>query len=356
MPETLDNGQEGKAMKTTRHRVNLRTLLGVALLCGACACLATAARAQAGSSENTGGAPGATSAVEEYRIAPGDVVSVTVLEASEMGGKFRVNENGDLLMAAVPTPIHAEGKTLAELSHAIKQAFIDANQLRDPSINVYVEEFHGRTVTVTGAVAHPSVYPIPPHTTVLEAVALAGGLLPTAGATVTIVRGEASAEATGTAVGSVEIIDLNRLVKGKDTSANTRVYKGDVVNVPSAEFVYVVGAVTKPGGFAMPDPVSGISVVQAVAMAEGFTSVAATHHGVIIRQSTSDTARREIPVDIGNILSAKETDVRLAANDILYVPDSLGKKSLKLIGDAAIAAVSGIAIYGVGYRAAGIGR
>lgn len=295
-----------------------------------------------------------TSPIDEYRIGPGDVISVAVLEAPELGGKFRINENGDLTMTAIATPVRAEGQTTFELSHAIKQAFIDAKQLRDPSVNVYVEEFHGRTVTVTGAVARPNVYPIPPRTTVLEALALAGGLLPTAGSTVTVVRGPASAEASGSAVGSVAIVDLNRLVKGKDPSVNIEVLKGDVISVPTAEFIYVVGAVTKPGGFAMPDPVSGISVVQAVAMAEGFTSVAATHSAVIIRQSTSDTARREIPVDIGQVLSAKLTDVRLAPNDILYVPDSFKKKSLKAMGDVAIAAVSGIAIYGLGYRVGGV--
>jgi polysaccharide biosynthesis/export protein len=296
----------------------------------------------------------ALSPVDEYRIGPGDVVSVTVLEAPELGGKFRVNENGDLTMAVIPAPVHAEGQTAYELSRTIKHAFIEAKQLRDPSVNVYVEEFHGRTVTVTGAVAKPSVYPIPPRTTVLEALALAGGLLPTAGSTVTVVRGAASAESTGTAVGSVVIVDLNRLVKGKDSSVNIEVQKGDVISVPTAELVYVVGAVTKPGGFAMPDPVSGMSVVQAIAMAEGFTSVAATHNGLIIRQSTDAANRREIPVDIGHVLSAGATDVRLAPNDILYVPDSFKKKSLKAMGDVAIAAVSGIAIYGVGYRVGGV--
>jgi len=298
----------------------------------------------------SGGTAPASSPAEEYRIGPGDVISVSVLEAPELGGRFRISELGDLHMAALPKAIHADGQTTEELSRSIKQGFVEAKQLRDPSVNVAVEEFHGRTITITGAVAKPSVYPIPPRTTLLEALAMAGGLLPNAGSTVTVVRGKASAEAASEPVGSVAIVDMNRLATGKDSSANVEVHKGDVISVPTAEIVYVVGAVTKPGGFPIPDPTIGMSVVQAIAMSEGFTSVAAPHHGVIVRQSTSDAARQEIPVDIAELMTGKRTDVRLAPNDILYVPNSMGKRTLKAAGDVAMAAVNGVAIYGIGYR------
>jgi polysaccharide export outer membrane protein len=112
----------------------------------------------------------------------------------------------------------------------------------------------------------------------------------------------------------------------------------------------VVGAVTKPGGFTLKNPAEGISVVQAVALAEGFRPVAATSRAVIVRQSTDEHARREIPVDISQMMTGKGTDVLLAPNDILYVPESSGKKTLKVMGDVAMAAVNGIAIYGIGYR------
>jgi polysaccharide export outer membrane protein len=291
-----------------------------------------------------------TASLDEYKIGPGDVISVTNVDAPEFGGKFRISESGTMEIPGLPEAIQAEGQTPTELAHSIRQALIDAKQLRDPKVGVYVEEYHGRTITVLGAVAKPSVYPLERRTTVLEALSLAGGALPNSGNIVTIVRGAASAEASGNPVGSVEIIDLNRLVKGKDSSGNVQVQSGDVISVSSAEIIYVVGAVTKPGGFAMSDPSAGISVAQAIALAEGFTSVAATHRGLIIRQSTSDTARREIPVDIAQVLGGKSTDTRLAPNDILYVPQSGTKKTLKVMGDVAMAVVNGVAIYGVGYR------
>lgn len=296
----------------------------------------------------------ADSGSSEYRLGPGDIVSITVLEAPEYGGKVRVGETGDILLAALRSPVHAGGLTVEELSRAIQQAFVEAKQLRDPSVSVQVDEYHSYTVSVTGAVAKPSVYPIPPHTTLLEALALAGGVLPRSGKIVSVARGEASAEATGTPVGSVMTVDLSRLTGGNASSANVEVRKGDVINVSDAAIVYVVGAVVKPGGFQVPDPNSGLSVLQALANAEGTTSIASTHHSLIIRQSTSSTERQEIPVDLTQMLSGKGTDMVLAPNDILYVPDSRLKQTLKVMGDVAMAAVNGIAVYGIGYRVGGI--
>jgi polysaccharide export outer membrane protein len=145
---------------------------------------------------------------------------------------------------------------------------------------------------------------------------------------------------------------MGDLLSGKDVSAIPEVKNGDVINVSAAQLIYVVGAVTKPGGYTMADPSSGVSVVQAVALAEGLNSVA-SHHGLIIRQSTNDRARTEIPVDIGQMMTGKSADVILAPNDILYVPVSGGRQTLKAMEQVAMAAVSGVAIYGLGYRAAG---
>lgn len=312
------------------------------LTCGAAAAQTTGPNKQDPGRDSGG--------LEEYKIGPDDVLQISVVDAPEFGGKFRVSDAGLIEVAGIPAPIHAEGESALELAHTIRTALVDAKQLRDPHVTVFVEEYNGRRITVLGAVNKPAVYSLQRRTTVLDAISMASGTLPNAGSTVTIVRGRASAEATGTAVGSVQIIDMSRLVKGEDTGANVEVRNEDVINVSLAQVVYVVGAVTKPGGFAMTNPSEGISVVQAVALAEGFRPVAATHRAIIVRQSTSDQGRREIPVDIAQMMAGKDTDVLLAPNDILYIPESGGKKTLKVMGDVAMAAVNGLATYGLGYR------
>ena len=287
---------------------------------------------------------------DDYTIGANDIVSVSVADAPEWGGKFRVSDSGAIEIAGLLEPIKVEGLTPVDVSRAIRQALIDAKQLRDPRINVFIEEYHGRTITVLGAVLKPAVYPLEKRTTVLDALSMAGGALPGAGGTVTVVRGPASAEAAGTGVGSAQVIDMSRIVSGNDPSGNVQVRTGDVINVSTARVVYVVGAVTKPGGFTLADPGAGLSVVRAVAMAEGFSPVAATRRGLIIRQSTSDAARREVPVDVDEILAGKTADMVLAPDDILYIPESGSKKTMKALGQVAMAMVNGIAIYGVGYR------
>jgi len=299
---------------------------------------------------NQGQRPPSGSGVEEYKIGPDDVLQISVADAPEFGGKFRVSDSGLIEIAGIPNPLHAEGQTALELSHTIQKELLQAKQLRDPRVSVFIEEYHGRTVTVLGAVNKPNTYALQRRATVLDAISMANGTLPNAGSIVTVVRGSASAEATGTTVGSVQIVDLSRLVKGEDSSANVEVRNGDVINVSTAQVVYVVGAVVKPGGFAMSNPSEGITVVQAVALAEGFRSVAAGHHAVIVRQSKDNRARLEIPVDIAQMMKGKVTDVVLAPNDILYVPESGAKKTLKAMGDIGMAAVNGLAIYGLGYR------
>lgn len=292
------------------------------------------------------------SQTQDYKIGTDDVLTISVADAPEFGGKFRVSDSGLIEVPSLPEPVRAEGLSTAELGRSLRQALIDAKQLRDPKVTVFVDEYHGRTVTVLGAVTKPAVYPLQKRTNVVEAISMAGGTLPTAGSVVTVVRGSASAEATGTQVGSVQNIEMKRLLNGQDLLADLEVRNGDVVSVSTAPVVYVVGAVMKPGGYAMADPSSGVSAVQAVALAQGFNSVANVHHALIVRQSTSDKGRMEIPVDLGQLMAGKATDVPMAPNDILYVPTSGTKRTLKAMGDVATAAVTGIAIYGLGYRIA----
>jgi polysaccharide export outer membrane protein len=245
-------------------------------------------------------------------------------------------------------PIRAEDQSPIELAHSIREAFIAAKQLRDPKISVLVEEYRGRTISVLGSVAKPSIYPIQRRTTLLEALSLAGGALPGAGDTVTVVRGPATAEASGAEVGTVQFIQLSKLVSGQ--SQNVEVRNGDVVSVAAAQVVYVLGAVIKPGGFTLANPTSGLSVLQAVSLAQGFTNVAASNRGLLIRNSTSSGGRQEISVDIKDMQLGKVTDMLMAPDDILFIPESGMKKSLKALADVAMAVANGVAIYGVGYR------
>jgi len=150
--------------------------LAMGILLGGVSLIPPAAWAQL-TSISQGRSPGAA-ALEEYKIGSGDVLAVSVADAPEFGGKFRVPDTGLIEIPGVSGQLRAEGQSPSELAHTIREALIAAKQLRDPRVSVYVDEFHGRTVTVLGAVAKPSVYPIAKRTNVREALSLAGGTLP----------------------------------------------------------------------------------------------------------------------------------------------------------------------------------
>jgi protein involved in polysaccharide export with SLBB domain len=98
------------------------------------------------------------------------------------------------------------------------------------------------------------------------------------------------------------------------------------------------------------DQSAGVTALQAVALAQGLTSVASAHHAVIVRRNGDGNSREQMPVDLGKIMSGKADDVQLLANDILYVPVSGTKLTLHTMGEVAMMAANGVAFYGLGYR------
>lgn len=286
----------------------------------------------------------------DYLIGPGDVLAISVTDAPEFSGKYRVNHSGFLEMPSLPSPVQAQGKTPTQLAKDLRQALEEARLYRNPTVNIFVDEYHSQNVTVVGAVSKPSIYSLQKRTTVLEVISQAGGLLPTAGNKITVVPGGAAEPGKAAQNPSAKTIELSKLVKGEDSTLNVEVHDGDVVSVSTAEVVYVVGSVNKPGGYVLPDQSAGISVLQALALSQGTTRLAATRHGLILRRGADGALRQNIPVDLQNIMAGKTGDVPLEANDILFVPVSGTKQTLHTMGEVGMSLVNGVAFYGVGYR------
>ncbi len=290
---------------------------------------------------------------KDYTIGTGDVLSIIVSYTPDIGGKVRVSEDGLILAPGLPTPVKAAGLTPNALAAHIADVLKTGQIVRDPIVSVFVEEYHSRMVSVLGAVTKPSVYPLDHPVTILEAISLAGGLTATAGGSLTLIRkghdlpiGHIKGDST------VAQIDLGKLMAGKDPALNLKVEAGDILTVAQAPVVYVVGAVNMPGGYVVEDPSSDLTVLQAVAKAQGFKPAAATNRALIIRRSDDGQARKEIPVDISAMMKGRGSDLDLQRNDILFVPESGMKKTMQVLTQAAIQGATGIAIYGAGYRLA----
>ncbi len=185
---------------------------------------------------------------------------------------------------------------------------------------------------------------------------MAGGLLPTAGGDVTLIRkggvlkiGHVSGDTTSAT------ISLSDLMSGRNLSVNVELQPGDVLSVSPASIIYVIGAVNKPGGFTLQGSRSGLTVLQALADAEGAKSTAATDRSVIVRRGPDGTELKEITINLRDLLSGRSTtlDLDLHGDDVLFVPESGTKKTLKTLGEIAVQGITGVTVYGLGYRVAG---
>jgi protein involved in polysaccharide export with SLBB domain len=88
-----------------------------------------------------------------------------------------------------------------------------------------------------------------------------------------------------------------------------------------------------------------ITVLQAVAMAEGLTRTAARSRARIMRTDEATGARTEIPINLDKILAGGLTDPLLRPKDIVFVPNSVGKSAFYGSTQGIVSAVGTAAVY-----------
>ncbi|MGA2606390.1 MAG: polysaccharide biosynthesis/export family protein [Terriglobia bacterium] len=277
-----------------------------------------------------------------YVVAKDDLLQVYVVESQELSREYRVDGDGMITLPMLSRPVIAAGLTLDQLSEAIGKDLLEAGLLTDPQVIVTLKSSPWNTVVLSGAAKKPGVYPVYGHTTMLELLTVAEGLSDDAGNTAIITRGQNAPEGPGpTPAQAVENakavtsrtvkVDVWQLWQNGDASLNVDLYPGDRVMVRRAGIVYVVGAVNRAGGFALNDQ-EPMTLLTAMAVTQGVTRLAKTSKAVIIRKNPrAPGGREQIPVDLKKVLMNHAPDQQLVANDILFVPESSGKRTLDTI-------------------------
>jgi len=148
---------------------------------------------------------------------------------------------------------------------------------------------------------------------------------------------------------NVITVNLNDLVETGDTTNNIPLQAGDIVTVPHAGIVYVIGAVTKAGGYILSNDRSEVSTLKILALAGGMTPTAKSDHAIIIRKNEQGQ-QQSIEVDLKKVLKRETEDVQLLPSDILYVPDSRARAALLKAAEVGVAIGTGVALYRVAYR------
>ena len=295
--------------------------------------------------------PDASEAVKEYVLGADDVLRVWILGLDEIGeAPIRVDSTGWISLPLVGR-VQAGGLTVEQLRAALVEKM--KSQIRNPKVSLSITEFGSQPVAVMGAVNTPGVHQLRGRKSLAEVLALAGGLRPDAGYKVRISRPVENGPldllgARTTDDGKFQVADVRTkdFLEAKNPADNILILPHDLITVPPAEMVYVIGAVHKPGGFLLNDHES-VSALQALALAEGLGSTPSPSKSRILRTVPGATERKEIQVDLKKILAGKSEDIGLRPNDILFVPTSNGKKVAIRALETMVSTASGLAIFGL---------
>jgi polysaccharide export outer membrane protein len=287
--------------------------------------------------------------LSQYVLGSEDQVKIWALGIEEISDKpARIDPGGDLDLPLIGK-VHAAGLTVEQLKTELVRRF--SKEVLKPQVSVEIVDFGSQPVAVMGAVNRPGVHQLRGRKTLMEVVSMAEGLRQDAGPRITISRDIQrgavplrTAKADPSGKFSVADVEVKTLLAGTNPADNILVLPHDVITVPVAEAVFVLGEVRKPGEVALKDN-SSISVLQALAGAEGFGLTPAPQDAKIVRQVAGSAERQEIPVDLKRVLAGTAEDIAMRPNDILVVPPSGPKKAAARALEAAIQAATGIAIW-----------
>lgn len=144
-------------------------------------------------------------------------------------------------------------------------------------------------------------------------------------------------------------INLNELMESGDATNNIILQAGDIVTVPHSGIVYVLGAVSRPGGFVLANDRGQMTTLKVLALAGGLNATAKSDHAVIVRKDAQGQ-QHQVDVDLKKVMKRESEDVQLQPSDILYVPNSAGRQAMLRALEFGIALGSGVALYRVAYH------
>ncbi len=285
----------------------------------------------------------------EYRLGSGDLIQVSVFGVEDFQYELRVNSRGLVTLPFVGA-LPARGMTPDELAEEVRVK-LEAGLIRNPQVAVFVKEYRSQPVFVLGAVKLPGQYQVVNQLNLVDAIAMAGGLLTEKAADRAIVQrrfklGASDSEPQRTDPRPVTpdplagerplsngdpkqqgviTIDLLKLLEEGDLSLNIPIRGGDVIHVPERkrDLFYVVGEVNRAGAYEIP-PKNKMLVSQAITWAGGPMKTAKLKKGIMVRYD-GNGGRQEIAVNFKHIMEGKKNDFQIQPNDIVFIPGSTAK-------------------------------
>ena len=267
----------------------------------------------------------------DYRIGPDDLIQVTIYNIPEQDARvtprtviLRVSHDG-VIVVPLAGAVVAKGKTPSQLEKELRTKY--EKYIREPQVGVLITEYRQR-VSVMGAVQKPGVFELTGARSVIDMVALAGGITEKAGNQVMLFRQDPEGNRQSAVIDLMVLANPSgKVTDGKDAAVvNMPVQAGDVINVPQAGMYFVDGAVHRPGSY----PISrNYTLTQALATAGGVDPELADYGSVSIYRRRGPTNVETIAVDLDSVMSRKTEDIQVQPDDVIMVPMSSMKYFVK---------------------------
>ncbi len=285
-----------------------------------------------------------------YVLGAGDQLALHVMDMDEISDKPLRIDSAGFIDVPLAGKIQAAGLTLDQLKTELASKL--SKYIQSPEISINLTEDQNHTVSVVGSVNTPGTHEVQGPKRLLEVVSMAGGVRPDAGPRLILTRQLKwgpiplpGAKTDASNAYSVASISLDNLLHATEPADNILVEPNDVISIPKADAVYVVGDVKKAGGFELSTHES-MSIIQALALAQGLDKDNAASRSRILRPAPGgDGKPKEIAVNIPRILSGADPDMPLYPNDVLYIPNSAGKATARRSAEAILAIVTGLIIF-----------
>jgi polysaccharide biosynthesis/export protein len=244
----------------------------------------------------------------KYQIGAQDQLKITVYDADELSGTYRVDADGYITFPLL-NRIQAGGMTLADFQDRLR-SMLSAGYIRNPQVRVDVDEYKSQSIFVSGEVRAPSEIRMTGTMTLLKALAQAGSPTSSASSEVTIARGKKLPPGTQPSANPADNSELIR-VNWRDLQigkvSDVTLQDGDVIYVPKAQTFFIQGYVRNAGSYVL-EP--GTTVEQAIALAGGLTEKGTTRGIKATRmlngKSTEVSLNLPDKVQAGDVISIKQ--------------------------------------------------
>ncbi len=274
----------------------------------------------------------------DYKIGPEDLLEISVFEDEKLNKTVRVSFQGNINLPLLGV-LKVKGLTASELEREIRDLLAE-KYFQDPNVSVFIKEYRNQRISIIGAVEKPGVYEVSGQKTILDMLAISGGLKEDAGQLLFLIRPPNSEEGVPKKEGEkgtieelpkTSIIDLEELLINGDLRLNVPLLHGDVINIPLSGKIFVGGEVRAPGGFSLRG--KKLTVSQAIASAGGLKGIANASETKIFRYSEKGSGKEILVVNVYDIEKGKSEDLYLKEYDIIIVPRSGVKTVFQEIWD-----------------------